>query len=171
MSIHWQVGQPRAACTMSSLVDDPGIPLIGMSKHHPKYTTPHPAPTTRLDRRNHFISVGARLARRKELYSKRKRVCDASVALAVVGIVIMMVETELAASGVISRADATSYVLKLLVTATTIGCLAVVVVYHALDVQLFTINNSMEVRSDPRARWWAGLGWICWADGLVDWWG
>lgn len=131
---------------MSSVVEDPGIPLIGMTKRQSVY---HTNGTSRSDsdlgsKSKRFLTVGSRLARRRELFCKRKRLCDASLALAVTGIAVMMLETELAAHGVISRAEVTSVLLKLLVTASTVGCLVVVGWYHVMDVQLFTINNSME---------------------------
>jgi hypothetical protein len=43
-----------------------------------------------------------------------------------------------------TRSEVSSVLLKLLVTVTTLACLAVLACYHVLDVQLFTINNSME---------------------------
>lgn len=130
---------------MSSLVEDPAMPLIGMTKT--KQAVYHTNGPRRADsdlRSKRFATVGSRLARRKELFCKRKRLCDASLALAVTGIALMMIETELAANGVITRADATSVLLKLLVTLSTVGCLVAVGWYHVMDVQLFTINNSME---------------------------
>ena len=129
---------------MSSVVEDPAIPLIGMTKRQAVYQTNG---TSRSDsdlRSRRFATVGSRLARRKELFCKRKRLCDASLVLALSGIAVMMFETELAANGVITRAEVTSILLKLLVSASTVGCLVAVGWYHVMDVQLFTINNSME---------------------------
>ena len=47
-----------------------------------------------------FATVGSRLAKRKDLYVKRRRLCDASLFLAVMGVAIMMLETELVAHDV-----------------------------------------------------------------------
>ncbi|KAK7108191.1 small conductance calcium-activated potassium channel protein-like [Littorina saxatilis] len=140
---------------MSSIVEDPGIPLIGMTKKRKvKYhsnnhiTTPNSTNGQHTkDLESHikrFATVGSRLARRKELFFRRKRLCDASLLLALLGIALMMLETELAAHDIITRDQWISVALKLTVTATTLGCLAVMLWYHVLDVQLFTINNSME---------------------------
>ncbi|XP_076467194.1 small conductance calcium-activated potassium channel protein-like [Babylonia areolata] len=135
---------------MSSLVEDPGIPLIGITHSPPLYTptaTPTPTPTTTHDPDQHarrFVTVGSRLVRRKELYVKRKRLCDVSLALALTGVLLMVLETELVAHDVVSRADVSSFLLKLGVTLSTAGCVAVTAWYHVLDVRLFTINNSME---------------------------
>ncbi|KAL8603382.1 hypothetical protein ACOMHN_004233 [Nucella lapillus] len=133
---------------MSSLVEDPGIPLIGMNHSPPVYTptalTPTATPHDPDQHARRFVTVGSRLVRRKELYLKRRQLSDVSLTLALLGIILMMVETELVAHLFITRADVTSFVMKLVVTLSTLGCVGVTGWYHVLDVRLFTINNSME---------------------------
>ena len=123
---------------MSSLLEDPGRPLIGPSQKRlpPAYeSTPLPAPLTRqssqegsIRRRSltsqasccsstgdggptrdgsvrRSVTMGIRLAQRKDLFVQRRRLCDISVALAVTGILIMMLETELAAHQIIDRSQ------------------------------------------------------------------
>ncbi|KAL8560230.1 hypothetical protein ACOMHN_021724 [Nucella lapillus] len=132
---------------MTTVVENPQLPLIGAKQMHPGYNTTPPLPSPTDPERaasKRFVTVGTRLVKRKELYVKRKHLCDLSVALAVFGIVTMMLETELAAHHVITRSQLPSLVLKLLVTFSTVGCLVAIGLYHVMDVQLFTINNSME---------------------------
>ncbi|KAK7445198.1 hypothetical protein BaRGS_00040366, partial [Batillaria attramentaria] len=129
---------------MSSLIEDPGIPLVGMNKYHHFYNANSTSHSDLDIRSKPFETVGSRLARRKDLYIKRKRLCDLAFTLALAGIGVMVVETELVANGVITRRDLTSVLLKLVVTATTIGLLVSMALYHVMDVQLFTVNNSMD---------------------------
>lgn len=54
----------------------------------PKHTPPGPRPKS-------SRNVGYRLGRRKELYEKRKRISDYSLAFALFGLLVMVLETEL----------------------------------------------------------------------------
>lgn len=80
---------------MSTLIEDPAIPLVGMNgKRGGRSRTDHAnlytlRSTSRSDSDNsafkRFENVGMRLALRKELYAKRKKTCDVSLILAVFG--------------------------------------------------------------------------------------
>ncbi|XP_005090058.2 small conductance calcium-activated potassium channel protein-like [Aplysia californica] len=145
---------------MSTIIEDPAIPLVGMNGKRGSvgrggalqrmYTTRSMsrseggASITPKKPNPKFENVGIRLALRKELYAKRKKICDASLAMALVGIVLMIVETELAAAEVIRRTDITSIFLKMCVTASTVALLIFIFMYHKMGVQLFTVNNSMD---------------------------
>ncbi|GFS17431.1 small conductance calcium-activated potassium channel protein [Elysia marginata] len=143
---------------MSTLIEDPAIPLVGMngkrggkgSKARNKlYTMRSGAQSFGTasgdsDKPPRFENVGIRLALRKELYAKRKRICDVSLAMAVLGIILMILETELAAAHIISRSDTASILLKMCMTASTVALLIFIFIYHKLGVQLFTVNNSMD---------------------------
>ncbi|BFZ09660.1 hypothetical protein BsWGS_12699 [Bradybaena similaris] len=139
---------------MSTLIEDPAIPLVGMNgKRGGRSRTDHAnlytlRSTSRSDSDNsafkRFENVGMRLALRKELYAKRKKTCDVSLILAVLGILLMVIETELSAAHIISRADVASILLKLCITASTVSLLVFIFMYHRLGVQLFTVNNSMD---------------------------
>ncbi|KAK3691359.1 hypothetical protein RRG08_036163 [Elysia crispata] len=143
---------------MSTVIEDPAIPLVGMNgkrggkgaKMRNKLYTMRSgaqsfgAASGDSDKSPRFENVGIRLALRKELYAKRKRICDVSLAMAVLGIVLMILETELAAAHIFSRSDTASILLKMCMTASTVALLIFIFIYHKLGVQLFTVNNSMD---------------------------
>ena len=128
---------------MSSIVEDPGIPLVGVNKRYKMYRDYTSFERQELKSKR-FATVGTRLAKRKELFRKRKQVCDIALGLAIAGIVFMVIETELDFSGVITRSSLASYLLKMCITASTVALLIFLAMYHRVDIQLFTVNNSVD---------------------------
>ncbi|CAL1531918.1 unnamed protein product [Lymnaea stagnalis] len=57
---------------------------------------------------------------------------------------LMILETELSAAGLISRKDVTSILIKMCITVSTVALLTFICIYHKLGIQLFTVNNSMD---------------------------
>lgn len=91
-----------------------------------------------------YDNVGYRLAKRKELYQRRKVICDFALGFALIGIVLMIVETELIMAMVYTKEDTPSILIKLCISITTMTLLGFVFWYHALDVKLFMCDNSVE---------------------------
>lgn len=134
---------------MSSVVEDPGIPLVGMNGNHLQYKTLNESTDSIIANRGpgRFETVGSRLAKRKELYYRRKRANDAALGFAVAGILLMILETELNHAGIIGRGDVGkpwSYLMKMVVTASTVALLIFLGIYHRLDVKLFIVDNSLD---------------------------
>lgn len=127
---------------MSSLVENPGIPLVGLNGKLKKYRTLEneqgDPPSGR------FETVGSRLARRKELFVKRKRSSDVALTFALVGILLMVTQTELTAGKVYHRSSLPSHLMKMAITASTVALLIFLGIYHRLDIQLFIVNNSVD---------------------------
>ncbi|XP_046436986.1 small conductance calcium-activated potassium channel protein 2-like isoform X4 [Daphnia pulex] len=86
-------------------------------------------------------NVGYRLGRRKALFEKRKRISDYALVIGMFGIIIMVIENELASAGVYTKASFYSTALKTLISVSTVILLGLIVAYHALEVQLFLIDN------------------------------
>jgi len=86
-------------------------------------------------------NVGYRLGRRKALFEKRKRISDYALVIGMFGIIIMVLENELASAGVYTKASFYSTALKTLISVSTVILLGLIVAYHALEVQLFLIDN------------------------------
>ncbi|XP_041352483.1 small conductance calcium-activated potassium channel protein-like [Gigantopelta aegis] len=128
---------------MSSIVEDPGIPLVGVNKRYKMYRDYTSFERQELKSKR-FATVGSRLAKRKELFRKRKQVCDIALGLAIAGIVFMVIETELDFAGYITRSSLASYLLKMCITASTVALLIFLAMYHRVDIQLFTVNNSVD---------------------------
>ncbi|KAF8784496.1 small conductance calcium-activated potassium channel protein 1-like isoform X2 [Argiope bruennichi] len=89
----------------------------------------------------HKPSVGYRLGRRKALFEKRKRISDYALVMALFGIVMMVIENELSAALVYNKASVFSTAVKTLISVSTLMLLGLIVAYHALEVQLFMIDN------------------------------
>uniref|UniRef100_A0A1I8I1W8 Ion_trans_2 domain-containing protein n=1 Tax=Macrostomum lignano TaxID=282301 RepID=A0A1I8I1W8_9PLAT len=89
--------------------------------------SPQPEATPSLASRQ-SRSVGYRLGRRRELYEKRKRLSDYALGFGMFGI----------ASAVYST------VLRSLISISTLALVGLIFAYHALEIQLFSIDNCIE---------------------------
>ncbi|XP_052807570.1 small conductance calcium-activated potassium channel protein 3-like [Mya arenaria] len=134
---------------MSTLIEDPQIPLVGMNGRNKLYSDgsaesdseSNALPSNRPYR---FETVGKMLAKRKELFHRRKRHCDVSLCLALAGIGLMIFETELTTAFLIRRDSLLSYLMKTCITAFTVALLIFLGIYHYLDVQLFAVDNGVD---------------------------
>ncbi len=128
---------------MSTVIEDPGIPLVGRNGGFQMYSgvgdSRHPV---RPERK--YDNVGYRLAKRKELYQRRKVICDFALGFALIGIILMIVETELYMAHVYTKSDTPSLLIKSCITISTVTLLGFIIWYHALDVKLFMCDNSVE---------------------------
>ncbi len=91
-----------------------------------------------------YDNVGYRLAKRKELFQRRKVICDFALGFALLGIVLMIVETELYMAGVYRKSDTPSLLIKSCITISTVTLLGFVLWYHILDIKLYMCDNSLE---------------------------
>lgn len=89
----------------------------------------------------HRPNVGYRLGRRKALFEKRKRISDYALTFALFGILFMIIENELSAALYYDKSSVYSYAIKTIISVTTVLLLALIGAYHALEVQLFMIDN------------------------------
>ncbi|XP_052809203.1 small conductance calcium-activated potassium channel protein-like [Mya arenaria] len=134
---------------MSTIFENPKIPLVGMNGRNRLYSggsaesgsESNALPSNRPYR---FETVGKMLAKRKELFHRRKRHCDVSLCLALAGIGLMIFETELTTAFLIRRDYLLSYLMKTCITAFTVALLIFIGIYHYLDVQLFAVNNGVD---------------------------
>lgn len=104
----------------------------------------NPAPRSSMSAaaaRYHRPNVGYRLGRRKALFEKRKRISDYALTFALIGILFMIVENELSAALYYDKSSVYSYGIKIIISVTTVLLLALIGAYHALEVQLFMIDN------------------------------
>ncbi|XP_038108408.1 small conductance calcium-activated potassium channel protein isoform X2 [Culex quinquefasciatus] len=134
-----------AACT-----EEAGIALVGVHSEYPRYMeerglgggvckgpgTIQGGPGTKQK-----PNVGYRLGRRKALFEKRKRISDYALVMGMFGIIVMVIENELSSAGVYTKASFYSTALKTLISVSTVILLGLIVAYHALEVQLFMIDN------------------------------
>ena len=133
---------------MSTIVEDPGIPLVNRNGGFQMYTQDSMDATASITKpERKYGNVGYRLAVRKELFQRRKIVADFALLFGLCGIVLMILETELMMAGVygnLGKSHPGSVLLKLCITITTCILLGFIVWYHALDVKLYMVDNTLE---------------------------
>ncbi|XP_066905136.1 small conductance calcium-activated potassium channel protein isoform X3 [Halyomorpha halys] len=131
--------------------EEAGIALVGVHSEYPRYTEERAlggglickgqGSTSALNGSKHKPNVGYRLGRRKALFEKRKRISDYALVMGMFGIIIMVIENELSSAGIYTKASFYSTALKTLISVSTVILLGLIVAYHALEVQLFMIDN------------------------------
>ena len=132
----------RAKANVKSGLNNPSIPLVNRHGGHGAYPLYTQESLERPERK--YDNVGYRLAKRKELFQRRKVICDFALAFAVIGIVLMVIETEMTMAHVYEKDETPSYLMKLCITISTVTLLGFVLWYHILDIKLFMCDNSLE---------------------------
>lgn len=135
--------------TGSSLIEDPGIPLVDRrngkyNKYMEEENTSQSDLVTNLTPTSKFDNISYRLSRRKKLIKRRRHVVSVEFALALLGIVFMLIETELFFQGVTTKSDAISLILKACISISTVFLLIMVMAYHITGIQLHMTDNSLE---------------------------
>ncbi|XP_076375366.1 small conductance calcium-activated potassium channel isoform X3 [Megalopta genalis] len=122
--------------------EDAGIALVGVHSEYPGGGGPVKGPSGSIGPGSkHKPNVGYRLGRRKALFEKRKRISDYALVMSMFGIIVMVIENELSSAGVYTKASFYSTALKTLITVSTVILIGLILAYHALEVQLFMIDN------------------------------
>ncbi|XP_048516124.1 small conductance calcium-activated potassium channel protein isoform X5 [Athalia rosae] len=130
--------------------EDAGIALVGVHSEYPRYMEERglgggsmkgPSGGSIGPASKHKPNVGYRLGRRKALFEKRKRVSDYALVMGMFGIIVMVIENELSSAGIYTKASFYSTALKTLISMSTVILLGLISAYHALEVQLFMIDN------------------------------
>ncbi|CAG7835128.1 unnamed protein product [Allacma fusca] len=115
--------------------------LVGVHAEFPRYTEEKKKASYLIPAGKGKPNVGYRLGRRKALFEKRKRISDYALVMGMIGIGFMVLENELSSAGVYDKASFFSTALKTLISVSTVILLGLIVAYHALEVQLFMIDN------------------------------
>ncbi|CAJ0574417.1 unnamed protein product, partial [Mesorhabditis spiculigera] len=87
---------------------------------------------------------GGRLLHREQYYEKRRQTCDRALVFAIAGIVLMVLESELKANGLIDKSGTTSVALKCLIMLSTMALLTQVFFFYYIKIQLFMIANAAD---------------------------
>nr|XP_032514270.1 small conductance calcium-activated potassium channel protein isoform X2 [Danaus plexippus plexippus] len=124
--------------------EEAGVALVGVHSEYPRYGEERALGGGTYKgggAAKHKPNIGYRLGRRKALFEKRKRISDYALVMGMFGIIIMVIENELSSAGVYTKASIYSQALKTLISMSTVILLGLIVAYHALEVQLFMIDN------------------------------
>ncbi|KAK6725795.1 hypothetical protein RB195_004236 [Necator americanus] len=87
---------------------------------------------------------GGRLIKREILHEKRRHMSDRALFFAIVGIVLMIIENELNAAGIVATGSLSSLCLKSLIVGSTIVLVVFVAYFHIIEVQLFMNANAAD---------------------------
>ncbi|XP_055363798.1 small conductance calcium-activated potassium channel protein 1b isoform X2 [Betta splendens] len=87
--------------------------------------------------------ISYRLGQRRALFGKRKQLSDYALICGMLGIIVMVIETELS-RGFYSKDSLYSYALKGLISLSTAILLGLIVLYHAREIQLFMVDNGAD---------------------------
>ncbi|XP_071649023.1 small conductance calcium-activated potassium channel protein isoform X3 [Temnothorax longispinosus] len=143
-------GAAAGSAVSAGAGEDAGIALVGVHTEYPRFVDDRMlggggslkacsgsiGPGSK-----HKPNVGYRLGRRKALFEKRKRISDYALVMGMFGIIMMVIENELSSAGVYTKASFFSTALKTLISVSTVILLGLIFAYHALEVQLFMIDN------------------------------
>ncbi|XP_045450073.1 small conductance calcium-activated potassium channel protein [Melitaea cinxia] len=137
-------GAMKAYSGRDAAAEEAGVALVGVHSEYPRFGeeralgggTYKGGGTAK-----HKPNIGYRLGRRKALFEKRKRISDYALVMGMFGIIVMVLENELSSAGVYTKASIYSQALKTLISMSTVILLGLIVAYHALEVQLFMIDN------------------------------
>ncbi|KAK3098159.1 hypothetical protein FSP39_016769 [Pinctada imbricata] len=124
---------------MSYTSDDANIGLVEKGEAGEKYGMDDNA-----KKKDQKPNVGYRLGKRKTLYERRKKISDYCLVFGMLGIILMILETELTMADVYTKDDVYSIVLKSLISLSTLVLLALIMAYHIVEIQLFAIDNCVE---------------------------
>ncbi|EFX69273.1 hypothetical protein DAPPUDRAFT_258886 [Daphnia pulex] len=89
-------------------------------------------------------NAGYQIGRRKELFEKRKLISDFALVFGIFGIIVMVIESELASYGFYTKLSFYSSTLKTLISVSTVVLLGLIVTYHVFAVQIFLIQNCVD---------------------------
>ena len=124
-------------------MDSPDAPLVNGTWQYTSYVStdnlimPEGKRRETIDSKN----LGFRLRRRKELIGRRTRACDIACFLAILGIVIVIIDTELQFGGIYTIKTPASIYLRAVTSVSTIGLLASIVAYHAIGIHLRIVSQ------------------------------
>lgn len=82
------------------------------------------------------FNLGYRLGSRKKLYDKKRLICDYAFILALVGIFLMVLETELTINNAYDKSSYYSFTLKYFISFSTFGLLIFIMYYHIIDMKV-----------------------------------
>ena len=134
--------------TGSTIIEDPGIPLVdrrnGKYNKYMEEDTSQSGTVGTLVSSTKFDNISYRLSRRKKLINRRRMIVNIEFAIAMLGILLMLVETELFISNTIKKSDPVSIIIKSCISISTIILMVFIVAYHVTGIQLHMTDNSLE---------------------------
>ncbi|KAI6190510.1 CaMBD domain-containing protein [Aphelenchoides bicaudatus] len=85
-----------------------------------------------------------RCRQRKQLFQRRNKVCDLSLILGLLGLILVVVDTELTAQKIVAKFSLVSLVLRTLVVSSTIALICTLINYHRIEVKIALIDSGAD---------------------------
>ncbi|KAI6216348.1 CaMBD domain-containing protein [Aphelenchoides fujianensis] len=85
-----------------------------------------------------------RCRQRKQLFQRRNKVCDLSLILGLLGLILVVVDTELTALAIISKFSIVSLAIRSLVVASTAALIISLINYHRIEVKIALIDSGAD---------------------------
>lgn len=126
--------------------DNPKTPLFIKNRKNRKYTSNTSLEMSTLsNNKDKEIGVlGKRLLRRKKLIQWRRWIIDIQFTLALTGILLMIIETELFIADHIKKGDTVSFYIKLSISISTLFLLAAIIVGYYINAQVKLVDNGVK---------------------------
>lgn len=86
-------------------------------------------------------NLGYRMRIRKELIVRRTRVSDIAFVLAILGIIIVIIDTECQFAGVYNASQTVSVNLRVITSVTTVGLLAAILMYYYIGIKIRLVSH------------------------------
>jgi len=103
-----------------------------------------PTQQRRVVKKTLMANVGYRLAKRKQLHIHRRLIGDLMCFLGILGIVLMIIESELTFNRIDHKDTTFSLLIKATITFSTILLVGLVFYYHRIDLSLYCVDNSID---------------------------
>ncbi|CAF4057851.1 unnamed protein product [Rotaria sordida] len=99
---------------------------------------------------NLMADVSRRLRRRKKTYDRLRKINNIMCFLGLLGVFLMIIENEINFMNVYKKDLMINWIIKLIITITTVILVGLVFYYHYLDLNLYSVNNVID-------NWFTGL--------------
>lgn len=134
------------ATKMGTRAEDPEIPLVRINGAPSLFggAEGKELPRWPRDHRYKYEHVGERLAKRKQLFYRRRSVADACLAVAALGVAVMLIHTELVLRKVYGLHSVGATLTKLVITLSTVGLVGLVTYFNYLHYKLHMLDNTMD---------------------------
>uniref|UniRef100_A0A7E4VUZ4 CaMBD domain-containing protein n=1 Tax=Panagrellus redivivus TaxID=6233 RepID=A0A7E4VUZ4_PANRE len=85
-----------------------------------------------------------RCRQRKQLFQRRNKVCDLSLVLAIIGLILVVADAELNALGLLQKDDIRSLAIRTVIVLTTVALIFSLFNYHRVEVQIALIDSGAD---------------------------
>ncbi|GAB1610195.1 small conductance calcium-activated potassium channel protein 2-like, partial [Argonauta hians] len=120
------------------------MPLISRSVKYKKYVEEKTSSVASNSVTKTFEDISRRLSQRKTLFRQRRRIVNVEFSLAMFGIVLMLLETELHSRHYYTKSSLISFSIKFLISISTLALLGTIILYHIIGIRLRMTANGLE---------------------------